>query len=145
MRFSRAMRQNLKRTPSVITWHSQPVFQIWFRKIMKTHFVPWNHDPNVSKTRTIRTIRTWSHIYIIYIYIYIYISYIEYIYISRRSSQIFPTPKNCSGGGLGLRATKDVEPNEVALAIPLDLVLTVPVAARSIAGASRDCSSVYVC
>jgi hypothetical protein len=55
MRFSRAMRQNLKRTPSVITWHSQPVFQIWFRKIMKTHFVPWNHDPNVSKTRTIRT------------------------------------------------------------------------------------------
>lgn len=36
--------------------------------------------------------------------------------------------------GLGLRATKDVEPNEVALAIPLDLVLTVPVAARSIAG-----------
>ena len=87
MRFSRAMRQNLKRTPSVITWHSQPVFQIWFRKIMKTHFVPWNHDPNVSKTRTIRTIRTWSHIYIfIYVYIlyiyHIYISYIEYIYIS---------------------------------------------------------------
>eukprot|EP00435_Cladocopium_sp_Y103_P037154 s2498_g9.t2 len=33
--------------------------------------------------------------------------------------------------GFGLRATKDVEPSEVALAIPLDLVLTIPVAARS--------------
>lgn len=77
-------------------------------------------------------------------YIYIHIICIEYIYIyTHIYNHIYlidlprfsPQRRTKRSGGLGLRATKDVEPNEVALAIPLDLVLTVPVAARSIAGA----------
>ena len=99
MRFSRAMRQNLKRTPSVITWHSQPRHPDLIQKDHENAFCSlksWSecqqNQDHQDHQDLIPYIYIYLYMYIYYIYIYIsyiyiiyrvyiYISYIEYIYI----------------------------------------------------------------